>query len=126
MQLASDEWTPTASLRARAVVSGMEVTTIGVLVLEDDDVVVPALSIDEAGGSVFGAHAIWKASILERRGLDQISVPRSGPCDQLVKRVIAGGPHNLCRQLPVGERGPGAACHESRRQAARGTGLSVV
>lgn len=73
MQLASDEWTPITNLRARAVVSGLEVITVGMLVHEDDDVVILGLSIDEAGGSVFGAQAIWKASILERCGLDQIS-----------------------------------------------------
>lgn len=73
MQLASDEWTPITSLRARAVIAGMEVTTVGVLVHEDDDVVILGLSIDEASGSVFGAQAIWKACILERRGLDQSS-----------------------------------------------------
>jgi hypothetical protein len=73
MQLASDEWTAIASLRARAVISGMEVTTVGVLVHEDDDVVILGLSIDEAAGSVFGAQAIWKASILERRRLDGLA-----------------------------------------------------
>ena len=73
MHLASDEWTPITNLRARAVVSGMEVTTVGMLVHEDDDVVILGLSIDAAGGTVFGAQAIWKASILERCGLDQIS-----------------------------------------------------
>jgi hypothetical protein len=51
----------------------MEVTSVGMLVHEDDDVVILGLSIDEAGGTVFGAQAIWKASILERCGLDQIS-----------------------------------------------------
>jgi hypothetical protein len=73
MHLASDEWTSISRLRARAVVTGMEVTTVGIVVHEDDDVVVLGLSIDEAGGTVFGAQAIWKPSILERRGLDQIS-----------------------------------------------------
>jgi len=73
MQLAHDEWTTIASLRARAVIAGMEVTTVGVLVHEDDDVVILGLSIDEAGGNVFGAQAIWKAAILERCCLDQIS-----------------------------------------------------
>jgi hypothetical protein len=73
MHLASDEWTSIANLRARAVVSGMEVTTVGMLVHEDDDVVILGLSVDDAGGTVFGAQAIWKACILERRGLDQIS-----------------------------------------------------
>ena len=73
MHLASDEWTPITNLRARAVVSGMEVTTVGMLVHEDDDVVILGLSVDEAGGTVFGAQAIWKTSILERCGLDQIS-----------------------------------------------------
>ena len=73
MHLASDEWTSITSLRARAVMSGMEVTTVGMLVHEDDDVVVLGLSIDEAGGTVFGAQAIWKASILERRDLRQAS-----------------------------------------------------
>lgn len=69
MQLASDEWTPITSLRARSAIAGMEVITVGVLVHEDDDVVILGLSIDEAGGSVFGAQAIWKACILERRDL---------------------------------------------------------
>ncbi len=73
MHLASDEWTSITNLRARAVVSGMEVTTVGMLVHEDDDVVILGLSIDEAGGTVFGAQAIWKACILERCGLDLIS-----------------------------------------------------
>ena len=73
MHLASDEWTPMANLRAQAAIAGMAVTTVGVLVHEDDDVVVLGLSIDEAGGNVFGAQVIWKASILERRDLDQVS-----------------------------------------------------
>jgi len=73
MHLASEEWTPIANLRAQAVISGMEVTTVGVLVHEDDDVVVLGLSVDEVGGTVYGAQAIWKASILERCGLDQRS-----------------------------------------------------
>ena len=73
MHLASDAWTAITRVRAQAVVTGMEVTTVGMLVHEDDDVVVLGLSIDEAGDTVFAAQAIWKASILERRGLNQIS-----------------------------------------------------
>ncbi|MGH9887860.1 MAG: hypothetical protein ACREBE_20175, partial [bacterium] len=73
MHLASEEWTAITSVRARAAVSGMEVTTVGMLVHEDDDVVVLGLSIDETGDTVFGAQAIWKACILERCGLDEIS-----------------------------------------------------
>ena len=73
MHLASEEWTSITRVRAQAVISGMEVTTVGMLVHEDDVVVILGLSIDEAGGTVFGAQAIWKACILERRGLDQIS-----------------------------------------------------
>jgi hypothetical protein len=69
LHLASDEWTPISNLRARSVIAGMEVTTVGILVHEDDDVVILGLSVDEAGGAVFGAQAIWKASILERCGL---------------------------------------------------------
>jgi hypothetical protein len=73
MHMASDEWTSITSLRARSGLSGMDVTTVGMLVHEDDDVVILGLSIDESGGSVFGAQAIWKASILERCGLDLTS-----------------------------------------------------
>jgi hypothetical protein len=71
MHLASDEWTAITRVRAQAVPTGMDVTTVGMLVHEDDDVVILGLSVDEAGGTVFGAQAIWKASILERCGLDQ-------------------------------------------------------
>jgi hypothetical protein len=73
MHLASDEWTPITDLRARSAVSGMEVTTVGMLVHEDEHVVVLGLSIDQTNGSVFGAQAIWKMCILERRVLDQIT-----------------------------------------------------
>ena len=73
MHLASEEWTSITRVRAQAVITGMEVTTVGMLVHEDDDVVILGLSIDETGGTVFGAQAIWKTCILERCGLDQIS-----------------------------------------------------
>jgi len=73
MHLASDEWTELARVRAQAVVAGMEVTSVGILVHEDDDVVILGLSVAEAGGTVFGAQAIWKASILERCGLEKTS-----------------------------------------------------
>jgi hypothetical protein len=69
MQLANEEWTPIAMLRTRSVASAMEVVTAGLVVHEDDDVVVLGLSIDEPGKAVFGAQVIWKAAILERRGL---------------------------------------------------------
>jgi hypothetical protein len=69
MQLAADEWTSIAGLRARSVASAMEVVTAGLLVHEDDDVVVLGLSIDEPGDAVFGAQVIWKSAILERHGL---------------------------------------------------------
>jgi hypothetical protein len=72
MHLASDEWTAITRVRAQAVLTGMDVTSAGMLVHEDDDVVILGLSIDETGGTVFGAQAIWEASILERCGLDQI------------------------------------------------------
>jgi len=73
MHLASDEWTAISRVRAEAGLTGMEVTTVGMLVHEDDDVVILGLSIDETGDTVFGAQAIWKACILERCGLDHIS-----------------------------------------------------
>lgn len=72
MHLASEEWTSITSVRAQAVVAGMEVTTVGMLVHEDDDVVVLGLSVDETGGTVFGAQAILKACILHRCGLAQV------------------------------------------------------
>jgi hypothetical protein len=72
MHLASEEWTSITRVRAQAVVSGMEVTTVGMLVHEDDDVVVLGLSVDETGGTVFGAQAILKACILDRCGLAQV------------------------------------------------------
>ena len=59
-------------MRSQAVLTGLDVTTVGMLVHEDDDIVVFGLSIDE-GGTVIRAQAIWKVSILERCGLDQIS-----------------------------------------------------
>jgi hypothetical protein len=71
MHLASEEWTSITRVCAQAVTSGMEVTTVGMLVHEDDDVVVLGLSIDESGGSVFGAQAILKVCILDRCGLGQ-------------------------------------------------------
>jgi hypothetical protein len=72
MHLASDEWTPIEGLRAKADPSGMEVTTVGMLVHEDDLVVILGLSVDHIRGSVFGAQAIWKASILERHALEAV------------------------------------------------------
>lgn len=67
MHLAAEEWQPLTRLRARPVANAMEVVTVGMLIHEDEDVVILGLSIDEAGGSVFGAQAIWKPAILERR-----------------------------------------------------------
>ena len=72
MHLASAEWTPIDGLRALADPSGMEVTTVGMVVHEDDLVAILGLSVDHVGGSVFGAQAIWKASILERHALQQV------------------------------------------------------
>jgi hypothetical protein len=70
MQLASDEWTSLTALRARSVASALEVTTVGLLVHEDDEVVVLGLSVDTPGDAVFGAQLIWKSAIIERRDLD--------------------------------------------------------
>jgi hypothetical protein len=70
MQLASDEWTSLTTLRARSVASALEVVTVGLLVHEDDEVVVLGLSLDKPGNSVFGAQLIWKSAIIERRDLD--------------------------------------------------------
>ena len=53
MHLASEEWTSMTRV-FQAVITGMEVTTVGMLVHEDDDVVILGLSIDETGGTVLG------------------------------------------------------------------------
>jgi hypothetical protein len=42
------------------------------LVHEDDLVVILGLSVDHLRGSVFGAQAIWKASILGRHALEAV------------------------------------------------------
>lgn len=72
MHLASEEWTSITRVRAQVSIAGMEVTTVGMLVHEDDDVVILGLSVDESSDTVFGAQAIWKACILDRCCLAQI------------------------------------------------------
>lgn len=66
MHLANEEWTKITRLRAQSVAASMEVVTVGVLVHEDDDIVILGLSLDQAEGAVFGAQAIWKGAIVER------------------------------------------------------------
>jgi hypothetical protein len=95
MHLASDEWTSITELRARSVLSGMEVTTVGMLVHEDDHVVILGLSIDEEGGSVVGAQAIWKASILERRVLDQAAAWSEPGSTGSIRRASPHTRHDL-------------------------------
>lgn len=66
----AEGWKDAAYIRSQAKVGRMEVLSVGLLVFEDDDVVVLANSYDREHDAFHNAQVIAKAGILSRSPIE--------------------------------------------------------
>lgn len=66
-------WEPVEKIIARAHTQFGHVHTVGVLIHEDDEMVVVVLSYDESSDATFGAQAILQSNIVRLRRLMDVA-----------------------------------------------------